>query len=95
MSGEKNQGVGPLIGSIIIVVLLLAGGYYSWMTSGIVSPVDKIINADTSDQPVPAISIPATPPQASTEITDIEADAMSVDITTIDSGLENLDLLVK
>lgn len=90
MSVERNQGVGPLIASMIIVLLLLVGGYYSFKTTSLPPPITN--NVDT--QPSPAISIPATPPQESTEISDIEEDAKAVDLSDIDTGLENLDLLV-
>ncbi len=93
MSVEQPGSIGPLIGSIIIVLLLLAGGYYSLKSLPASAPQVPVDNTNT--QPVPIISAPATPPQASTEIKDIEADAKSVDVASLDSGLENLDLLVK
>lgn len=92
MSVDQNQGVGPLVGSVVVVLILLAGGYYSLQT---IPEVPKTQILDSNSQPVPVISAPAKPPQESTEISDIEADAKEVDVQSIDSGLENLDLLVK
>jgi hypothetical protein len=93
MSVEKNQGgAGPLIASIIIVILLLVGGYYSFKSTNLPPATPS---QTTDNQPAPAISIPATPAKESTEIGDIEEDAKAVDLSDIDTGLENLDLLVK
>ncbi|MDO8493647.1 MAG: hypothetical protein Q7S19_03850 [bacterium] len=92
MSAEQNPGVGPLIGSIIIVLILLLGGYYSLKT--IPSPAQVPVD-NSNNQPVPVISAPIKPPQASTEIKDIEADAKDVNVASLDSGLENLDLLIQ
>ncbi len=96
MSVERNQdqgGVGPMIGSVIIVLLLVVGGYYSLRTGTSLLPINQM--TETTSQPVPIISTPTTPPQESTEIGDIEADAEAVDVTAVDSGLDNLDLLVR
>ncbi len=96
MSGEKNHGIGALIGSVVIVLLLLIGGYYSLQKSNNqnlgknLEPIE-----DSSRQPDQVIVTPAVPPQESTEIEDIEIDARALDLKNLDSGLENLDLLVK
>ncbi len=94
---NSEKSTGPLIGSIIVVILLLAGGYYSLQKSSSLMRVEisQPAAVDISTQPVPIISPPATPPQVSTKIKDIEADANNVDVSSVDSGLENLDLLVK
>ncbi len=96
---ENNPGAGPLIGSIIIVILLLIGGYFSWQNSktsfsGLDQPQGNVSDSP-APQPVPAIVAPAKPAQASTELKDIEADATTVDTASLDSGLDNLDLLTK
>lgn len=94
MSVENNpNSTGPIIGSIIIVLLLLAGGYYSFQTSSKLSNTPVGI-PDDAGQPVQVINIPAVPPQESTEISDIEEDVKTVPLDEIDVGLDNLDLLV-
>ena len=96
MSIEQNEGgMGPLIGSIIIVLLIAVGGYYSFVTSSTAIPkVPNYTSDSVTGQPAPAISVPAKPVQESTEIGDIEEDAKAVDTASIDTSLENLDLLV-
>ena len=96
MSVEKNQGIGALIGSIIIVLLILIGGYYSLQTNNNIIPRRDLKPVeDSSNQPAQIIVTPATPAQESTEIEDIEVDIHALDLKNLDSGLENLDLLVK
>lgn len=95
MSNGENQGPGPIIASIIIVALLMTGGYYLFRTSYVTILEQGQEIEVAGGQPAPVITIPAKPPQESTEIADIEADTMAVDTASIDSELENLDLLVQ
>lgn len=93
MNEKHNGNTGAMIASIIIVLLLLAGGYSAWKGST-VTPIQVPDDSPYSFQPTEAIAPPPSPPQESTEISDIEADAIALDMSSLDAGLENLDLLV-
>ena len=93
MNEGNNGNIGALIGSLIIVILLVVGGYFSWKSTTNLPRITTPTNGFS--QPTEAIAPPAAPPQESTEISDIAADAAAIDLAPLDTGLENLDLLVK
>ena len=96
MHDKQNGKTGPLVASIIIVVVLLVGGYFIWKSAaGIPQDQSTPTNVDQAQQPTGALVPPAIPPQESTEITDIANDAAAVDLNPLDTGLENLDLLTR
>ncbi|MBI3632159.1 MAG: hypothetical protein HY225_01805 [Candidatus Vogelbacteria bacterium] len=95
MNKEQNGNIGAMIASMIIVILLITGGYFAWQNRSAIQAQNTNIPDGSSIQPTEAIAPPTTPPQESTEISDIAADAAAVDLKPLDTGLENLDLLVK
>lgn len=85
MKQDDSANVGPLIGSIIIVLILILGGYYS-LTSRPLKPEEVPATPVQQEE----IAIP-TPPEASTEVEDLSADAASLDIGASDAELGNLE----
>jgi len=97
-NGEMNQGSGPLVGSIIVVLVLLLGGYYSVRVVENLNPLATDLNLpveeSTSSQSAQIANIATTTRDKSMDIEDIEKDAMEIDVNVLDSNLENLDLLI-
>ena len=90
MKSNESAGVGPLIGSIIIVLILIMGGYYS-LTSR------QTKNEEPVTQPVPIEETVATEaiPPVSTEIEDLSADAVLIDVAGADDDLLNIETAVQ
>ncbi len=97
---EGDKSVGALIGSIIIVIILIIGGFYLWNTR--VAPVDEMME---NGMPVPGGMGEMTPEEqalnqpdpvlsqmagvsASDETADIDADLKTTNLDGIDSELQ-------
>jgi hypothetical protein len=80
---KKQEGaVGPIIGSIIIIALIVLGGLYYW---------GSIINSNQKNEDVKAEeTIPAL--SESDEIIDIEEDLEATNLNEIDELLNDIDV---
>ena len=87
MKPNESANVGPLIGSIIIVLLLIVGGYYS-LTSRPVKPEEPVT-------PVVPVEEAVVVAPASTEVEDLSADAASIDVDSADASLVNIETAVQ
>ena len=87
MKPNESANVGPLIGSIIIVLLLIVGGYYS-LTSRPVKPEEPVL-------PVAPVEETVVVTPASTEVEDLSADAAAIDLTGVDAGITEVEAAVK
>lgn len=80
---KKNKGnSGPLVASIIIVLVLLVSGIYAIKERPLKTEVDNPINNE--------INILDTQ-GTSTELSDIEADLNAVNIEGLDAGIDMAD----
>lgn len=91
--GEKSMG--PLIGSIIIVVILIAGGFYLWnkeMTEDEMAGEDNMMMDDSGttmmegDVKTKALETQNT----SDETSAIEADLNATDLNNMDAELQTM-----
>lgn len=98
--GEEHKSVGALIGSIIIVIILIIGGFYLWSTK--VAPVtepsmmnqgmpvmDSEMTAEEQalNQPDPVLSQMAAV-GTSDEVTVIDTDLKATNLDGMDAGLQ-------
>ena len=86
--GQHSSG--PMIGIIVIVLMLILGGYYFWSTK-----VDEVQQADTPTTIQPGGETEAVVNQleeqdSSDEIASIEADLNATDLEAIDSELDDI-----
>ncbi len=78
---KPDEGVGPVIGSIIIIALIVLGGLYYW--GSIINSTQKT-NEDVIETTTPALN-------ESDEIIDIEEDLEATDTEGIDKLLDEID----
>lgn len=90
--GNTEGGKGPLIGTIIIIVLLIAGGAY-FLTSRIEENrrtnemASSTLETEVPDPETTALKIQGT----STDLADIENDALNSDISDLDKELNSIE----
>lgn len=86
---QEQQGAGPLIGIIIIVLILVLGGiYYAGKTEP--NPEVEITAEEILNEPDPLIENLNTVGTAD-DIASIEADLESTDINSLDAELDAID----
>lgn len=77
---NRPEPKGPVFGIIIIIILLILGGVYVFMTGGqIDEPVEDNVAEELSSQ------------GTSTDIGSIEADVMSTDLEGLDDSFDSLE----
>lgn len=76
MPPKKENGVGPIIGSIIIIILLVLGALYFYG-----SIVER---RQTQNAPTPALS-------ESTRVADMESDLNVPELDTVDADMAELE----
>ncbi len=86
---EENGPIGPVVGIIIVVALLIVGGLYFWGNQIFVrtdktSSVEDIKGADPVAENLKTQS-------TSDEVGSIEKDLQTTDLNNIDSDLKNID----
>ena len=79
----EEKSWGPIIGSIIIVVIILAGGVYIWGSR--LAPLEE--NIETPDAQTEALRMQGT----SDEVGSIEADLQATNLNDIDAGISDVD----
>lgn len=85
--GLPGQGVGPVLGIIIIVILLALGGLY-YFTVG----VSEIRDQNAVEQVSPEQEATAIATQGTTSnLNDIQTDAEATDLSGLDSAAANID----
>ena len=85
--GEKKP-MGPIVGVIIIVIVLVFGGIYFWGAK--ISKESAITAEEITAQEDPAL-IKLQEQSTSDEIADIEADLDATDLEGLDAELEQID----
>ncbi|MEN9921445.1 MAG: hypothetical protein RLZZ517_423 [Candidatus Parcubacteria bacterium] len=87
----EDSTVGPMIGSIIIIVLILVGGLYFFGTL-ISYKKEQIKEQQSLEAQQESIQIEETAKQAtSSDISSIEADIKSTNIDGLDKELDQID----
>ena len=76
-----EESKGPTIGIIIIVLILLIGGIYIFTSREEISPVDEA-------NPVADELLNQSD---STEVTDIESDALNTNLDSLDTELQDIE----
>ena len=94
-SGQTQQkSMGPMLGIVIIVVLLVLGGFYFWGTQikdkSQVQENAEVTAEDIANQEDTALENLNTQ-STSDEIDDIEADLDATDLESLDSELDAID----
>ena len=94
-SGQTQQkSMGPMLGIVIIVVLLVLGGFYFWGTQikdkSQVQENAEVTAEDIANQEDTALDNLNTQ-STSDEIDDIEADLDATDLESLDSELDAID----
>ncbi|MDP2593284.1 MAG: hypothetical protein Q8P52_01385 [bacterium] len=91
---NKNgkSSVGAAIGSVIIIILLIAGAIYFWMTRDSFNTAEQnleseVPNTEAKDRVEAELSVQGS----SDEVADIEADLNYSDLEAIDSDLEEIE----
>lgn len=83
VSVPEKSSVGPIVGALIILVILAAGGLYFWGAK---------LNKDRANNAPPMIlgddSAGLPPTRSSDSMADIEADVAATDMNTFESGVE-------
>lgn len=82
-NAPDKKSSGPLIGIIIIIVVLLVGGLYFWMTK--IATIPEETGTDTE-----AVVEQLSTQSASDEISAIEADLDATDLENLDAELDSL-----
>lgn len=81
---KDGNGIGPLLGIIVIIALLALGGFY-YFTRG----VNQIPSYEASEQDA---TVEALEEQSTSDaIADIEADVNATDLSEIDALLDDLE----
>jgi len=91
---NEHKPVGPAIGTIIIVIILIIGGFYLW-GSKIDKQVGGLIDSSKSAEDIVAEPDTATEnlnqQSNSDEIDAIANDLNNTDLTNLDQELQNID----
>lgn len=96
---EEKRSTGALIGIVIIVLILIAGALYAFMNSKNSPPEPATMNQDQAMMVKPSLesttdaTISALSSQGgSTDLTDIQKDLNTTDLSGLDAGLEDATL---
>jgi uncharacterized protein HemX len=77
---EKESKVGPIIGSLIVIVIILVGGIYFWSTQ--IEKINSNQNSQTEEQ---------EENQDLSEVNSVEAELETIDFDSIDAELDAID----
>ncbi|MBI2046006.1 MAG: hypothetical protein HYT28_01115 [Parcubacteria group bacterium] len=91
-AAEPEKPIGPAIGAIIIVLVLIIGAFYFWG-----SKLEKTLPVDENATAEEVLAVPDTSLQSiqtqgnSDEIDAIEQDVNATDLQNLNSELNNID----
>ena len=89
---QEEKSMGPLIGSVIIVAIIVIGGIYFWMTRSAETPTPALPETaplgqtTTPDQETAALLNQGT----SDNTADIEKDLNATDLNNLDAGMNDI-----
>jgi len=84
---EAKSSVGPVVGTVIIVIILIVGALYFWKNSDVLQNKDQATN-QTEDTVVADLSNV----QSSDEISAIEEDLSNTGLEDIDAELSSIEV---
>ena len=88
---KKDGTVGPLIGSIVIILILIVGGLFFW-GSIISQKKDQIeLTATEQEQVQQTVVEDITKQSSSDDTASIEADLKATNVDSLDAGLDDID----
>lgn len=88
---QKDSTVGPLIGSIVIILIVIVGGLYFWGAL-ITNKKAEIRNTDLLEEQADALEIEQAAQQStSTDIGSIEADLNATNVDGLDGDISDID----
>jgi len=90
ITAEENGGLGATIGSVIVIVVLILGGFYLWSQKN--ANIEALL-----DEPLPESDETLTALQAqstSDNIESIENDLNATDLENLDAELADIDALL-
>jgi hypothetical protein len=79
---SNSEKIGPLIGSVIIILIIIAGAFYLF----------SIIKQKVDTQKATQETITESTENQSDEISEIEADINSIEVENLDAELEALQV---
>lgn len=89
-STQKNSSVGPLIGSIIIILIIISGGLY-FLSTLVSIKKNQIQTKQETEQQNETTVIEETAKQSSSDsVADIETDLEATNINTVDPKVDEL-----
>ncbi len=90
-STQKDSTIGPLVGSIIVILIIILGGLYFFST--LISYKKEAVQTELLiEEQKQTIEIEQTAKQSeSVDVNSIKSDLKSTDIDTLDAGLEQIE----
>lgn len=83
---KKDGSVGPTIGSVIVILIIIIGGFYFWN-----SIINKNVTEDVNEQTQGDEQTMQLEAQSdSTEINDIEKDLMDTNLDNLEEGIDQI-----
>lgn len=85
---EKKRSFGPMFGIILVIILLVLGGFYLW---GQKLNQEKVMTAEEILQQEDPLLSDIESQSSSDEISNIEDDLDAINLDDLDAELENID----
>jgi uncharacterized protein HemX len=90
-STQKDSTVGPMIGSIIVILIILVGGLY-FLGALISSKKTEIQTEQVQQEQAETLEVEQTAKQSSSDdVSSIEADLKATDIDNLDKGIDDIE----
>ena len=90
-SSKKDSTVGPMIGSIIVICIIIVGGLY-FLGSLISNKKNEIQIEQSAEQQQEILKVEETAKQSnSDDVQSIEADLKATNIDNLDTGLTDIE----
>lgn len=88
-SKSSEHSVGPIVGAVIIVLILVLGGLYFWGER--LNESQESLTAEQIEQTPDETLLELKTQGGSDELADIEADAAATDLENLDIELKNIE----
>ncbi len=78
MEPVAKKSLGPVIGIVVIIALLVVGGFFVWKNKA-------GVNSDPSRMPAPTVAPVSNSDEVSSIDADLQADNVNIDLTGLDT----------